>query len=64
MEEVQALQLTLNSYKCTVEELEEKLTDEDNDLVDIASALQDAQNKVTYFKDIIKRKRNALGVDG
>jgi hypothetical protein len=65
IEEVQTLQLTLNSYISTVAELEGKLTNDDSDdLVNIAMALQNAQDKAKQVTNILARKRKALGVDG
>jgi len=53
-ENAQALQITSNSYKATVKDLEEKLVDEEDEdeLSDITSTLRDARKKVMDLKDL------------
>jgi hypothetical protein len=69
VEDVQALQVTLNSYKTRVKKLEESLEpnsddSDEEDMADNVSSLENARKKIIHLKEIIKRKRTALGVDG
>jgi hypothetical protein len=67
VQDVQALQSVLNSYKATVKELEAKLTadeEEHEGLADVASALQTTRDKAAQIQELIKRKKTSLGVDG
>jgi hypothetical protein len=70
VEAIQSLKLTLNSYKTTVSELEERLNrglsgdDGDADVVDIVAELNEARKMTATLEANIRRKRQALGVDG
>jgi outer membrane protein TolC len=64
---VQALQVTLKSFKASVRELEEKMEaddDDEEDIVETATSLLEAQKKVVDLQALFKRKRKALGIDG
>jgi hypothetical protein len=50
-----------------VKELEKGLeadNSDEEDLADIVSSLEEAQEKIGHLKEIIKQKKSALGVDG
>jgi hypothetical protein len=51
-----------------VKELERSLEaysdNDEEDVADVASSLEDAQKKVTQLQEIIKQKKGGLGVDG
>jgi hypothetical protein len=65
---VLALQVTLKSYKTTVNELQKSLVDDDDsgeeDIAETASLLEDAQKMVINLNAKIKQKKTALGIDG